>query len=53
MYKEFKKLKISNICDKKLLILVLVINVEVKIKKIFKERESIKILKVFDLINDM
>ena len=49
-YKEFKKPKISYICDKTLPFLVFITIVEVKMKKIFKEEESIEIAKILGLI---
>ena len=52
-YKEFKKPKISYICDKILLLSSICNKCGSEDEKIFKEEESIEILKNLGLINNM
>ena len=52
-YKEFKKLNISYICYKALLLLSICNKCGIEDEKIFKAEESIEILKVIGLINDI
>ena len=52
-YKEFKKPKISYICDETLLLSGICDNCGNKDEEIFKERESIEILKILGLINNL
>ena len=52
-YKEFKKSKISYICDRILLFSSICKKCRSEDEKIFKEEESIEILKIIGLINNM
>ena len=52
-YKEFKKPKISYICDRILLFSSICKKCRSEDEKIFKEEESIEILKIIVLINNM
>ena len=51
--KEFWKPKISYICDKTLLLSSICDECGSKVEKIFKEKQSIEILKCLGLINNM
>ena len=53
MYKEFKKPKISIICDKTLLLSSTCNRCGIEDKKIFKKKESTEMLKAFGLVNNM
>ena len=52
-YKEFKKPKISYICDRILPFSSICKKCRSEDEKIFKEEESIEILKIIGLINNM
>ena len=52
-YKEFKKPKISYICDKTLLRFSIYNNRGSEDEKLFEEEEPIGILKILGFINDM
>ena len=52
-YKEFKKPKISYICDRILLFSSICKKCRSEDEKIFKEEESIEILKIIGLINNV
>ena len=52
-YKEFKKPKISYICDRILLFSSICKKYRSEDEKIFKEEESIEILKIIGLINNV
>ena len=52
-HKEFKKLKISHICDKTLLLSSICNKRGSKDETIFNEKESIEVLKILGLINNM
>ena len=52
-YKEFKKPKISYICDRILLFSSICKKCRSEDEKIFQEEESIEILKIIGLINNV
>ena len=52
-YKKFKNLKISYILQKTLVLSTICSTCDSKDEKIFKEEESIKILKILGLINNI
>ena len=52
-YREFKKPKLSYICDKTLLLSSICDKRGSEDDKIFKEEESIEILKILGLINNI
>ena len=52
-YSKFKNLKISKIFRKALVFSIICSKCDSKDKNIFKEEESIEILKIIDLINNI
>ena len=52
-YKKFKNPKIAYIFEKTLVFSIILIKCDTKDEKVFKEEESMKILKVLSLINNI
>ena len=52
-YRKLEKLKISNIFEKTLIISIICSKWKSEDEKIFKEEESVKILKLFGLIKNI
>ena len=52
-YRKFQSSKISNLLEKTLVLYIICSNCENEDEKIFKEKESIEILKIFGLINNI
>ena len=52
-YSKFQSSKISNLLEKTLVLSIICSNCENEDEKIFKEKESIEILKIFGLINNI
>ena len=52
-YRKFQSSKISNLLEKTLVLAIICSNCENEDEKIFKEKESIEILKIFGLINNI
>ena len=52
-YRKFQSSKISNLLEKTLVLSIICSNCENEDEKIFKEKESIEILKFFGLINNI
>ena len=52
-YRKFEKLKISNIFEKTLMISIICSKWKNEDEKIFKEEESVEILKLFGLIKNI
>ena len=52
-YRKFQSSKISNLLEKTLVLSIICSNCENEDEKIFKEKESIEILKIFGLINNI
>ena len=52
-YRKFQSSKISNPLEKTLVLSIICSNCENEDEKIFKEKESIEILKIFGLINNI
>ena len=52
-YRKFEKLKISNLLEKTLVLSIICSNCKNEDEKIFKEEESIEILQILGLINNI
>ena len=53
LYRKFENPKISNLLEKTLVLSIICSNCKNEDEKIFKEKESIEILKSFGLINNI
>ena len=53
MYRKFKKSKISYLLQKTLVLSIISSKRKNEVKNLFKEKESIEILQIFDLTENM